>query len=255
MLALLTNDDGVSAAGLNALSLALENAGHEVWVVAPASNQSGVSHGISLAGPLKVKKLAERVFSCSGKPADCVIAALDGLLPAKPDVVLSGINFGANIGTDVIFSGTAAAARQAAIHGIPAAAVSLIVEEGPHPLSPPRWEALAGFAARNLEAIVFACGEDVFANINAVSAESYKGFKITGLCRRIYHDTMRFFPAGADGVFECVFEGGSIDTISAAGDDWDAVNDGYISISPVSAQPAALGGLHKAFLDAHFSCT
>ncbi len=258
MLVLLTNDDGIDAPGLNALAASLAKHSHEVWIVAPASNRSGVSHGISLSEPLKVKKHGERVFSCSGKPADCVIAALDGLLPRRPDAVLSGINCGANIGTDIIFSGTAAAARQAAIHGIPAIAVSLIVEEV-RMASPPQWEGLADFTTCNLEAFAKVCGEDVFANVNAVSLEAYKGFKITGLCRRIYHDVMRFSPAevkeeNAGNCFECVFEGGSIETISSPGDDWDAVKSGYISVSPVSAQPAVAENLLDAFISAPFCC-
>ena len=254
MLVLLANDDGVEAAGLEALAAAVERRGHEAWVVAPASNQSGISHGITISSPLKIKKIRERVYSCFGKPADCVIAALDGLLPRSPDIVLSGINYGANIGTDVVFSGTAAAARQAAIHGIPAAAVSLIIEEGPNPASPPQWGALAEFVASNIGAIVSVCGLDVFANINAVSAASYKGFKITGLCRRIYRDTMRFFPAAeGDGAFECAFEGGSIEVASSPGDDWDAIKGGYISVSPVSAQPCVPDAMRPAFRAASFS--
>ena len=255
MLVLLTNDDGIDAAGLEALAAAVERQGHETWIVAPETNQSGISHGITIAGSLKIKKIKKRVYSCSGKPVDCVIAAFDGLLPQKPDIVLSGINFGANIGTDVVFSGTAAAARQAAIHGVPAAAVSLVIEEG-RAASSPQWDALADFAASNLEALASVCGEDIFANINATSAPSYKGFKITSLCRRIYHDTMRFFPAAAEGgneTFKCVFEGGTIEVASYLGDDWDAIKSGYISVSPVSAQPWVLEDMRAAFRATPFS--
>ena len=255
MLVLVTNDDGIGAAGLDALAAAVERRGHEVWVVAPDANQSGVSHGLTIATPLKVKKIKKRVYSCSGKPVDCVIAALDGLLPQHPDIVLSGINYGANIGTDVVFSGTAAAARQAAIHGIPAVAVSLVVGDGPR-TPPPQWEALADFAASNLATLAAVCGEDIFANINAASGSSYKGFKITNLCRRIYHDTMRFFPTTAEGgneTFKCMFEGGSIEVVSSPGDDWDAVKSGYISISPVSAQPLVFEDMKAAFRATPFS--
>ena len=118
MLVLLTNDDGLGAPGLHALADALTQYGHEVWIAAPASDQSGVSHGLSLTVPLRIDKPDERVFSCCGKPADCVIAAFDGLLPRLPDAVLSGINNGANLGTDLVFSGTAAAARQALLPGL-----------------------------------------------------------------------------------------------------------------------------------------
>ncbi len=256
MLVLLTNDDGIDAAGINELAKALERYSHEVWIVAPDSNQSGISHGISSLNPPKIEKIGERAFSCSGKPADCVIAAFSGLLPQKPDVVLSGINYGANLGTDVIFSGTVAAARQAAFYGIPAAAVSLVIENKMSDIASfPHWENLADFAAKNVEVFAKVCGQDLFANVNAVSIEAYKGFKVTTLCKRIYHDTMRVCQnAGKDdtSLFSCVFESGYIETISSIGDDWDAVKDGYISISPVLAQPVAAESLKKTFLSAPF---
>lgn len=245
MLVLLTNDDGLGAPGLHALADALTQYGHEVWIAAPASDQSGVSHGLSLTVPLRIDKPDERVFSCCGKPADCVIAAFDGLLPRLPDAVLSGINNGANLGTDLVFSGTAAAARQAAIHGVPGIAVSLVLDDGnlfvPEAGGPPRWKPLARFAAENLETLAGLCRRDLFLSLNAASLPSYKGGKMTSLCRRVYHDTLRFSPpqnGPAHSAFECVFSGGSIDTVSSAGDDWDAVRAGYVSVSPVLAQPA-----------------
>ena len=258
MLVLLTNDDGIGAEGILALEESLEQHGHEVWIVAPASNRSGVSHGISFSGHLRIEKHKSRAYSCSGNPADCVIAAVDALLPRKPDVVLSGINDGTNIGTDVLLSGTVAAARQASFYGIPAVAVSLITRgKIPGLITPPKWKNLADFAVQNLDVFAKICGEDVFANVNAASFESYKGFKITGLCRRNYCDAIHVSPAPDEGdgcFFDWVFEGGSVESVSSPGDDWDAVKSGYISVSAVSPQPCVSENMQAAFRSAPFSC-
>ncbi|MCL1991324.1 MAG: 5'/3'-nucleotidase SurE, partial [Spirochaetes bacterium] len=116
---LLTNDDGIKSPGLFLLADALRSGGHRVFVVAPDTERSGMSHSVTFfANPCKLRPLGEDTWSCSGTPADCVVVALNGGLPqlslaggAPPDLVLSGINRGANLGTDVVYSGTAAAAR------------------------------------------------------------------------------------------------------------------------------------------------
>ena len=125
---LLTNDDGITAPGLIALYRAVADMG-QVHVVAPESVQSATSHGITLHAPLLTSKVSvEGTFSgiaVDGRPADCVKLALTQLLPSKPDLVLSGINSGANVGINVIYSGTVAAAIEAAFLGVPAIALSL----------------------------------------------------------------------------------------------------------------------------------
>ena len=107
---LLTNDDGIGAAGLAALEAAFGSR-HEVWVVAPDGERSGTSHAIHLQGPVRIRHEGERRFSCSGTPADCVFLGLRGDFLPSIDAVLSGINHGPNLGTDVVYSGTCAAAR------------------------------------------------------------------------------------------------------------------------------------------------
>lgn len=121
---LLSNDDGIEAAGLSALGRAVEGMG-EVWTVAPATEQSAKSHSFTMHEPLRVKRHEERRISVNGTPADAVYLAMHGLLPQKPNLVLSGINRGSNLGTDVHYSGTVAAAREAANHDVPAVAFSL----------------------------------------------------------------------------------------------------------------------------------
>jgi 5'-nucleotidase len=122
---LLTNDDGILCKGILKLAEALRSRNeHTVRVLAPDSNRSGVSHGLTILGsPVKLLELEKDTWSCSGTPVDCVLAGVLGGLPdMKPDLVISGINQGANLGTDITYSGTAAAARPAAQMGVPAIA-------------------------------------------------------------------------------------------------------------------------------------
>jgi len=120
----LTNDDGYNAPGLCALADALNDFA-EVSIVAPSSEKSGAAQSLTLRQPIVAQQVAERHWSVDGTPADCVIVALHKLLPQKPDMVISGINFGANLGENVYYSGTVGAAREAALHHLPAVAISL----------------------------------------------------------------------------------------------------------------------------------
>ena len=124
---LLSNDDGIHAPGLRALYRALVAAGHKVTVVAPLSEQSGVSSSVTLTMPLRVRPVKDGDFTGSGvfgSPADCVKLALSGLMPVKPDLVVAGMNAGGNTGVDVIYSGTVAAALEGALSGYRSLAVS-----------------------------------------------------------------------------------------------------------------------------------
>src|SRR2546425_8811991 len=121
----LTNDDGVHAPGLAALERALAELG-EVYVVAPEREQSACGHALTLHRPLRPHRLAERRFAVNGTPSDCVNLAVLGFLPAPPVLIVSGINHGANLGDDVTYSGTIAAAMEGPILGVPSIAVSLV---------------------------------------------------------------------------------------------------------------------------------
>ncbi len=121
---LLTNDDGVGAPGLAVLAEIAAELSHEVWVVAPERDQSGTSHAVSLHDPTRAQKLGERRFAVRGTPSDCVVVALGHLMPAPPTLVLSGVNRGANLGIETLFSGTVGAAMTARFLGIPALALS-----------------------------------------------------------------------------------------------------------------------------------
>jgi 5'-nucleotidase len=121
---LLTNDDGLSARGIAVLERIARTLSDDVWVVAPKTDQSGMSHALTLAHPLRVSQIDDRHFSVAGTPTDCVITALRSILPAKPDLILSGINHGHNIGDDVPYSGTIACAMEGCMNGILSIALS-----------------------------------------------------------------------------------------------------------------------------------
>ncbi|MEJ2110028.1 MAG: 5'/3'-nucleotidase SurE [Acidobacteriota bacterium] len=127
---LLTNDDGIEAEGLKTLEKVLGRPARLV-VVAPDRERSAVSHGLTVHGSLKVRERGEERYALNGTPADCIIYALRHLFSVFPDLVISGINHGANLGDDIMYSGTVAAAREAARHGIPSIAVSQAYDEAP----------------------------------------------------------------------------------------------------------------------------
>lgn len=130
MRVLISNDDGVDAPGIHALAEGLRGAGHAVTVVAPDRDRSGASNSLTLDQPIRAKPIADGIWQVAGTPTDCVHLALSGLLDADPDIVVSGINNSANLGDDVIYSGTVAAAMEGRFLGLPAVAMSLVTREG-----------------------------------------------------------------------------------------------------------------------------
>ena len=121
---LLTNDDGVAAEGFAVLRRIAERLSDDIWTCAPEVEQSGAGRGITLSDPLRVRRISERDWAVSGTPTDCVLLAINDLMPNKPDLVLSGVNRGQNIGEDVTFSGTVAGALQGTALGVPSVALS-----------------------------------------------------------------------------------------------------------------------------------
>jgi 5'-nucleotidase len=151
---LVSNDDGFFARGLPPLVQALQSLG-TVWVVAPEREQSAKSHSLTMHKPLRIKEhpgRGDRWFSVSGTPADCVYMALNHLLPERPDLVVSGINYGSNLGNDVLYSGTVAAAMEACLAEIPAIAASLHLDfRDPEPL---HWDTAGAVVRQVAERVV-----------------------------------------------------------------------------------------------------
>ncbi|HUX20657.1 MAG TPA: 5'/3'-nucleotidase SurE [Spirochaetia bacterium] len=231
MKVLVTNDDGFESPGLRAMVDRL-SVDHDVWVVAPESERSGTSHSISLHGAVRIRELEKQLYSCSGTPADCVLFSFLGAIPVRPDVVVSGINLGPNLGTDIIYSGTVAAARQAALMGHPSVAISV---DGFRP--PFHFEAAADFIRRNLRTIVERWGDDHFLNVNFpnVEKEEYE-VVITHPARRIYRDKAVSFVAPNQDVYYFL-EGTLIESDAVEDSDSFAVSRGDVSVSPVFLHP------------------
>src|SRR5437660_8991826 len=169
---LVTNDDGVHAAGLSALADALGDLG-EVFVIAPDREQSAVGHALTLHRPLRAERIGERRFSVNGTPSDCVNLGVLGLLREAPALVMAGINQGANLGDDVTYSGTVSAAMEGTLLGVPSIAVSL-VDDGDL--------AVAGRVAALVAARVLVEGlpAKAFLNVN-VPAAPPRGLRMTQL--------------------------------------------------------------------------
>ena len=242
---LLTNDDGIDAPGLNILFERLLLDGHKVCAVAPSGNRSGASNSVTIGRELHLEKRDENRFALDGTPVDCVISAVLGkYIPFAPDIVFSGINNGANLGTDILYSGTCGAARQASLYGFPAVALSVIEKDDAPPYgSGPvyMFEPLADFAAKNIEKCIALLknsrntngGEEYpyFLNINAPSIESYKGAGFSSPCRRDYGDTVEL-RTGSDGrLYSSCVGGNKVRSSGADVSDSDLVSRGCVSVS------------------------
>src|SRR3569833_2340352 len=121
---LISNDDGIHAPGLEACETIARALSDDVWVVAPETDQSGVSHSLSLNDPLRLREIDERRFAVKGTPTDCVIMGVRHIMAEKPDVIISGVNRGRNVAEDVLYSGTVAGAKEGTVLGIPSFALS-----------------------------------------------------------------------------------------------------------------------------------
>ena len=178
---LVTNDDGIHAAGLSALAEALVPLG-EVYVVAPDRDQSAVDHALTLHRPLRVDRAGERRFSVNGTPSDCVNLGVLGLLPEPPVLVVSGINHGSNLGDDVTYSGTVSAAMEGTLLGVPSVAFSLAEGDA------------GGFeSARRIAELVAArvlvegLPAKTLLNVNVPRGE-VRGIRMTRLGHRVYRE-------------------------------------------------------------------
>ena len=259
MRVLVSNDDGVDAPGIRALAEGLRAAGHEVIVVAPDRDRSGASNSLTLDLPLQVVQVDAQTWRVHGTPTDCVHVAITGMLEVEPDIVVSGINNTANLGDDVIYSGTVAAAMEGRFLGLPAVAVSLATRDhvGHHYETAARAavEIVARLRADPLPA-------DTILNVNVpdIPWAEVEGFEVTRLGNRHRaepciaqqdprgRDWWWIGPAGAE-------------HDSGPGTDFHAVRSGHISITPIHVdltryqaleQVASwVGGLAQALGSAH----
>ena len=228
---LLTNDDGVGSAGIETLRIELENA-HTLRVVAPDRERSGTSHAVTFREEVVFHDLGDGRYSCTGTPADCVLYSLLGAIEFVPDVVISGINHGANLGTDIIYSGTVAAARQAALMKVPGIAVSLVTRGKDADFRP-----AAAFIAKNLSLLSSLWDEEHFININVpLSFSGGPDIFVSRPSRRVYADKVVETESDEKGrAFS--LRGASNSAVGEGITDWDVVYKGGISISPIVLHP------------------
>jgi 5'-nucleotidase len=253
---LISNDDGIFALGIKVLANTLVAAGHEIIVVCPDRERSATGHGLTLHDPIRAEEVVGifdpriQAWSCSGTPADCVKLALGALLDSFPDFVLSGINQGANLGTDVLYSGTVSAAMEGTIEGIPSIALSLTS------FTYREFQPAADFAVQLLNKLTSEpLPESMLLNINIppVSNSEIQGVKVTRQGIRRYFDTFqkRIDPRGktyywlSGEVLQDVEQPEHLHLPPDIETDVRAIQDNYITITPLQFNLTSPTGIYS----------
>lgn len=229
---LISNDDGVQAPGIAVLERIARQLSDDVWVVAPETEQSATSHALTVRRPLRLRELGPRRFSVDGTPTDSVVVGVGKILKERrPDLVLSGVNQGSNLGEDVIYSGTVAAAMEAALLGVPAIAFSL-ARRGDHDF---RWDTAESYGAAIVEKVCAAgFTPDLLVNVNIpdVSADTVKGVRICNQGRRdVETDVVEGIDPGGR-PYLWIGDYMSDETLDRDSDLY-AVNEGYVAVTPL----------------------
>jgi len=235
---LVTNDDGIHSPALQSLKHVLHAFG-EVTIIAPDRNQSATSHSLTLHRPLRIHPHGDDVYSVDGTPTDCVLIAFHGLLTERPDLVVSGINLGPNMGEDVFYSGTVAAAIEGALQGVPALAASLVTRGDPD------FTPAAEVVGQVLSQVLALAPEPRWLlnlNLPHRARGELTGLELTRLGSRVYEDTLvrKVDPRGKD-----YFWIGGEDPVwkPEPGTDYHAVHEGRVSLTPLQlglTDPAAI---------------
>ncbi len=225
-LVLLANDDGFTSIGIRALRAAL-SVFADVVICAPENEQSAASHALSLNKPLRLREVETAIFAVDGTPADCVYVAIHSnrVLPRKPDVVVSGVNHGLNLGQDVFYSGTVAAAREGALRGFPAIASSA------HPKT--NFEEAAALTAKLAESIIgMRRGEGSGVLLSVNFPRTWSTMRATRLGARAYEELVDFRkdPRGREYLW---IGGPTVKHVHAPGTDTEAYDEGVVSVTPL----------------------
>ncbi len=225
---LVTNDDGVHSQGLTALYKTMKSLG-DAYIVAPDRERSAAGHSLTMHRPLRAEEIMEGVFSVNGTPTDCVTLGINKLLPEKPGLIVSGMNKGANLGDDITYSGTVAAAIEGTIFGIPSIAFSLISAEHYH------FETGAFFAQKIAEYVLaHSLPYDTLLNVNIpnIPRKDIKGIKLTRQGKRIYENSIQEM-LNPWGEMHYWIGGGKIFWEHSGDTDMEAVQQDFVSISPI----------------------
>ncbi|MEQ9359996.1 MAG: 5'/3'-nucleotidase SurE [Coleofasciculus chthonoplastes F3-SA18-01] len=251
---LISNDDGIFALGIRTLADTLAQAGHDVTVVCPDRERSATGHGLTLHDPIRAETIdtifhpAVKAWSCSGTPSDCVKLALGALIDHPPDLVLSGINHGSNLGTDILYSGTVSAAMEGVLEGIPSIAFSLTS------YTSKEFHVAATFAKSLIERLSGApLAKVMLLNVNVppVSQAEIAGVKVTRQGIRRYFDTFekRVDPRGktyywlAGEVIEDIEQPPHSHLPPDLPTDVQAVKENYIAITPLQYNLTDIAGV------------
>ena len=225
---LVSNDDGYLARGLRVLAEALGEFAR-VTVVAPDRNRSGASNSLTLDSPLRVEQVSDNVYFVNGTPTDCVHVAITGLLDTEPDMVVSGINHGANLGDDVLYSGTVAAAMEGRFLGLPAIAVSLVLGEAKN------FQAAATIASRLVRQIVDdPLPKDTILNVNVPDGSAVEPAEIAVTRLGFRHKSepvIRALDPKGEPIYWIGAAGDGQD--AGAGTDFHAIQTGRVSVTPI----------------------
>lgn len=227
-LILVTNDDGFFSKGIQHLAEALKELG-EVYIVAPDRDRSAVSHALTMHRPLRIDLIKENCYSVNGTPTDCVVVGVKKLLPREPDLIVSGINKGANLGEDITYSGTVSAAIEATILGVPSFAISLVGER------PFRYETASYYAIKIANFILEkGLPPDTLLNVNLPNKplQEIRGIKITRQGKRSYENSIHeiFSPWGEKQYW---IGGGVVSWQKMDGTDIQAIIESYASVTPL----------------------
>lgn len=232
---LLTNDDGIHAPGLDVLEVIARQFSDDIWTVAPIEENSGAGHSLTLSRPVRLHQFGERRFAVSGTPTDAVMMALRKVLPAPPDLILSGVNRGANLGDDVTYSGTVSAAIEGALAGIRSIALSQVyAREGMGDTVP--FAAAEAWGAKVLAPLLdLPLPERTMVNVNfpALAPAEVRGIRVV---RQGFHDYARgSVVEGTDprGYRYFWFGLHGIEHTPGHATDLEAIQDGYVSVTPL----------------------
>ncbi len=230
---LIANDDGIDADGLRLLERIVAPLVREVWTVAPAQEQSGAGHAFTLHRPLRIRQVGDRRFTVDGTPTDCVLLGVQELMAAyPPDLILSGINHGGNLGEDVTYSGTVAVAMEGALMGIRSIALSQVYENG----GPIRWPTAEAWVGRVIEALaVSPLYSGGFFNVNFpdVEADSVTGMVFAAQGRRKIGGQIEKRADPRGNAYYWIGPG-RVEDASLQGTDLRAITTGAVTVTPLS---------------------
>ncbi|MDR1470012.1 MAG: 5'/3'-nucleotidase SurE [Spirochaetaceae bacterium] len=232
---LAVNDDGIGD-GIIRLIEAFRTAGHHVLAVVPDRNRSGSSHSVTFDTSMRLREAGKDLYTYGGTPVDGILAALvSGGLEYRADAVVSGINAGPNLGTDILYSGTAAAARQGSLYGLPSVAFSVDGD------APYHFDEAALWAATHFDRLLTCWRKGAFINVNYPNTRDFSGALFTYPALRIYEDSITM-ERNADGSRSCFLNGNGVtvkrgDEVLPGVSDWEAVRQNKVSVSVVSSHP------------------